>query len=69
MGMMTPEDIKRLRLTLRMTAREFGELVGVSEDSVYFWEAGTRHPNYRNLVRLNEIVSDLDKRRGLEPTG
>lgn len=61
MVMLKPSDIKELREFLGLTRKEFAARVGVSDVTVWCWEAGTRHPTYRHLVRLNEIRDEARK--------
>lgn len=54
--MYTPEKIRELRKSLGLTMLGFAELLGVSESTVSLWEAGSRHPKYDTLVKIDEIA-------------
>jgi len=55
MVMLTKDDIKELRLALGDTAAEFAARLGVSEDCIWRWERGNRHPTYKRMLQLNEL--------------
>jgi transcriptional regulator with XRE-family HTH domain len=55
MVMLTPQDIRGLRLAMGLTGAEFAQRVGVSEDTIWRWEKGNRHPNYKRMEKLNEL--------------
>jgi len=66
MVMLNNVEIRGLRLSLGLTAPEMAVKVGVSEDTIWKWERGDRHPNYKRMVRLNELRDELI-RRALQP--
>lgn len=55
MVMLSPTDIRDLRTAMGLTVPEFAELNDVTEDTIWKWERGDRHPAYRRMVRLNEL--------------
>lgn len=59
---MTPKQIKELRLSLMLTQKEFGELLGVSRMTVYAWETGRYTPSFR-VQRLMKKVMEISKER------
>ncbi len=67
MDMLTNEDIRAIRKTLRMTAAEFAVAVTalsskrVSGNTVARWEIGERHPNYANMLALNVLRDKAEK--------
>jgi DNA-binding transcriptional regulator YiaG len=42
---MNADEIKQLRAALGMTAKEFGNAIGVTENTVFRWEMGLRFPS------------------------
>lgn len=48
--------IRQLRLTVRMTQAQFAHLMGVDPNTVYRWEAGTRHPVTKKRQKLHRMV-------------
>lgn len=63
MIMFTPEAIRELRKTLRLTMKELGVRVGVTEATVSRWEAGERHPRFKQIVTLNELADSRKRVR------
>ena len=54
----TPASIKRQRARLKLSQREFSEILKVSANTVARWEAGTSHPRQShrtNLARLRGL--------------
>ena len=39
-----------------LTRVAFAEFVAVSDQTVYYWESGKRHPHYDHFVRLLVVV-------------
>ena len=58
MGMMTPTDIKAIRVALGLEHEEFAARLGVSANTVYRWELGDRHPNYGRQAKLNVLAAE-----------
>lgn len=54
---LSPVMIKKLRAKLNVTQSEFGELVGVSKCTVYWWEIGKYIPSEEN----RQLIIDLRK--------
>ena len=50
------DKIKKERLKRSMSYEDFGELVGVSTLTVYYWEKGKFNPNYKSIRKLSEAT-------------
>lgn len=50
------DKIKKERLKRGMSYETFGEFVGVSTLTVYYWEKGRHKPNYDNIRKLTEAT-------------
>lgn len=50
------DKIKKERLKRGMGYEKFGELVGVSTLTVYYWEMGRHSPNYESIKKLTEAT-------------
>jgi DNA-binding transcriptional regulator YiaG len=61
MVMVTRELIIELRKAMRLTAAEFGARVDASENTVYQWESGRRHPSYRRQLKINALLDEAKK--------
>lgn len=64
--------IRDYRLRKGLTMKELGQIVGVSESAIGYWETGKRKPNYEFLLRISEAldctVADLiDEREAPAP--
>lgn len=56
---MTPQEIKELRRSLKMTQQTFAEKVGVSITTVASWENGKHSPQpflVNKLIQIKEEV-------------
>ena len=63
--MLTPTEIKTLRLNLGMTQQEFAEAVGVKTwVSVSNWERGKYPPCKYSLMRMGWLIEDALRRNG-----
>jgi len=60
---MTPQQVKRLRVSLDMTQQEFADYFGVPQSTVGRWEAGLHAPRGLSLRALNELASKTKKKR------
>lgn len=49
------EDIKKLRLRLRLSSGMFASVMGVSEKTVEAWERGTNKPSGSSLRLMNML--------------
>ena len=49
---MFPQRIAAIRKELKLSQEKFGELAGVSQRSVAFWEAGERMPSHATISAL-----------------
>ena len=47
-----PERITAIRKSLKLSQESFGELVGVSQRTVAYWESGNRMPSHTVLADL-----------------
>ncbi len=52
---MFPERLKELRKQRRLTQKEVGEKVGVSQTAVGFWEKGIKEPGVQTLYRIADL--------------
>lgn len=52
---MYPEQIKMLRQTYGLTREEFAKALGVSAQTIYFWENGTHAPSRYDSVVLYRL--------------
>ncbi len=52
---MSAEDIKKLRLSLRLSSGMFASVMGVSEKTVEAWESGTNRPAGSSLRIMNML--------------
>lgn len=50
--MLFPQRIAAIRKDLKLSQEKFGELAGVSQRSVAFWEAGERMPSHATISAL-----------------
>ncbi len=58
MYMFTPQEIRAIRLALKLSLREFAERVGAKESAASLWEAGKRHPRFETLVKINALAAE-----------
>lgn len=59
-----PPDVWRsIRVAARVTIPEMASLVGVSRQTVYFWESGERRPSGARLTKYAEALRTC---RGIE---
>ncbi len=52
---MKAEEIRKLREGMKLSRREFAELVGVSHRTIEKWEYGTRNPRNIAIKTLKQI--------------
>ncbi len=57
--MFTAQDVKSIRLRLRMSQPYFSKLLNVSSKTVQSWEQGTRRPS-QSAARLLQIIDRPD---------
>lgn len=50
------EKIKFIRLTIRMSQKEFASEIGCAQSLISSYEAGSKKPSYDLLVKLDEIA-------------
>lgn len=51
------KNLKNLRLSEGLSQRALGERVGVCNQTVSFWESGSREPDLDMLVKLAEVFN------------
>ena len=56
----TPEEIKKLRLSLSLSVRMLAELLGVTSKTVEAWEAGVNTPSGAAKRLLSMLKMDPD---------
>ena len=56
---MIQDILLKLRREKSMTQKELGELMGVGERSVRYYESGERHPDFEGLLFLAYISAYL----------
>jgi len=61
-GKPTPGMIRSLREALGLTQAELGKRLGVTNISVYRWEAGMLHPNPDAVKQLEKMRRDAGRR-------
>ena len=52
---MNPEDIRALRASYCLTREELAKAIGVTKQTLYFWEKGTYKPSRYDAVVLREL--------------
>jgi DNA-binding XRE family transcriptional regulator len=57
-------SLKACRVNVKATAKEMGKAVGVSEDTVYNWEAGKYAPRRSQMPK----ILDFFAKRGMKVT-
>jgi len=60
----SPKSVKAQRKRLKLSAKDFGKLVGVSALSIYNWEQGKSRPRRAQLAALAAVRS-LGKREAM----
>ena len=50
-----PDDFKKLRAKLELSANDMGKLIGCSGQSVYKWEDGKARPRAKNLPAIAAV--------------
>ena len=55
--MIFPERLKQLRQKKGLTQQEIAELVHVNRVTYTNWEKGNREPNFKNLIKLADILN------------
>ena len=51
------ERIKELRLDNKLSQEAFGKKLGLSQDTISFWETGKGLPSVVDVIRMIEIFS------------
>ena len=62
------KDLKKLREKMLLTQTEFGNLLGVSFETVNRWENGIHEPTKLAKVKILELVEkyDIKVKKGVE---
>lgn len=56
MHMLDAQDIVAIRKKLGLNQVEFAAALGVSFSAVYSWETGRRHPTWKKMARIHELM-------------
>ena len=56
MHLLTPKEIRSVRLRVGDNPTRFAARLNVSENTVRRWEIGDRHPNYHSLRKLHRLA-------------
>lgn len=51
------QNLKELRLDLGISQRKLGEILGVVNQTISFWELGTREPDLDTLVEISKFFN------------
>ena len=54
------EDLKKLREKMLLTQSEFGQLIGVSFETVNRWENGKHVPTMRAKRKINKLAEKFE---------
>ena len=66
---LTPEEIKRARVSLNMTQSQFGEMLGAKLRTVQSWEDGTRNMKEATVMLLEQKLNTHNTAQSVsEPT-
>ena len=58
-GIMDKNQIRELRIALRLTQQEFALKLGVALMTVSRWETGAKTPSLRNLRKIEELKAKV----------
>ncbi len=53
------KKLKELRLKRKLSQRELGNILGVCNQTISFWETGSREPDLDTLVKLAVFLKFL----------
>ena len=59
---MSPQQIRRLRKSLKLTQQAFGKRLGVPQVTVGRWEAGMHEPRGLSLKALRELAEKAKRK-------
>jgi DNA-binding transcriptional regulator YiaG len=62
----TPQEIRELRLTYKLSKTKLGELLGVSKNYIYFLEKEARRPSKTLKLLLDYVEKDLTEKNEKE---
>lgn len=60
-------DLRSARRRAGVTAAQLGRMVGACESAICRWEAGTRAPRPRHLLRLAAVLGQLANKPEVQP--
>jgi DNA-binding transcriptional regulator YiaG len=60
MNSWTPRKIKNFRKRYRLSRRVLGEYLGVSKESVYYYETRQRTPSLSVMLLLSRVQKDIE---------
>ncbi|MGI5927696.1 MAG: helix-turn-helix transcriptional regulator [Thermacetogeniaceae bacterium] len=60
------EDLRKRRKALGLSQMELARLVGVSLLTVQTWERGVSEPKPENREKLEQVLSELEKKRKVD---
>lgn len=63
---MNPNDIKAIRAAYGIKREDFAKSIGVTKQTLYFWEHGTYYPSRYDVVMLHKLWSMLQNSRQRE---
>ena len=49
------KKLKELRLEKNLSQRELGKMLGVCNQTISFWETGSREPDLDTLVKISNL--------------
>ena len=55
-ALMSPSQVKRIRMILGLTQQQLADIIGASQVSVARWETGVQKPHGANLKILKELA-------------
>lgn len=60
-GLLTSDEIKNIRVSLKLTPKDFGEILGVSEENFIQYETGTstQSKTMDNLLRIIDLITPI----------
>lgn len=53
---MKPQEIKRIRLKLKLTQEEFAQKVGATRKTIFRWEKGESVPHRMFVGKIKELT-------------
>jgi transcriptional regulator with XRE-family HTH domain len=53
---MTPSELRKLRISVRLSQAELGRRLGVSQMAISLWERGMRTPQWERVEAIRRAV-------------